>query len=176
MPTSGEIQRAKDVGVGLTSHRVQWLACEGCGVLRWVWLRKGQPQSRWCYACGRTAGKPRGSKPREQHPNWKGGRHRTTAGYIQVVIALDDPMLCMADERGRVFEHRLVMARALGRPLLTSEEVHHRNGRKHDNNIENLVLMSKSEHASEPFLEIQRLRQRVVELEHELATIKAETP
>jgi hypothetical protein len=46
-------------------------------------------------------------------------------------------------------EHRLVVARKIGRVLRTEEHVHHANGVKDDNRPDNLILMDWSEHSRE---------------------------
>ena len=48
----------------------------------------------------------------------------------------------------REYEHRSVVEKHIGRPLRAGEQVHHLNGNKLDNRINNLVLMTTFEHQS----------------------------
>lgn len=76
-----------------------------------------------------------GDQSGSNNHRWKGGRVKAE-DYIKVLI----------DDNTYQKEHRYVMEQHLGRPLEKWEDVHHINGIKTDNRIENLKIMSHSEH------------------------------
>ncbi len=79
----------------------------------------------------------------ESSPLWAGGRIVDDYGYIAIKVGRSHGM---ANHEGYVREHRLVMAEALGRLLTPEELVHHIDLSKTNNQIENLVVVSRSEH------------------------------
>ena len=81
-------------------------------------------------------------------PSWKGGRVKV--GKYWMVYQPDH---LNSDKRGYVYEHRFVMSIHIGRPIWKYEVVHHINGNKIDNKIENLELIkSNSKHIKEKHL------------------------
>jgi hypothetical protein len=78
------------------------------------------------------------------NPFWRGGVI-SIQGYRAIKVGNDDPMACMRYDNGYVMEHRLVMGRHLGRPLSSDENVHHVNGNRTDNRLENLELWTRSQ-------------------------------
>ena len=79
----------------------------------------------------------------KDHYNWKGGIQMHSSGYI-MEYAPDHPDA--TGNKGYVLQHRLVMERSLGRYLLPTELVHHKNGDKQDNHLENLEIKTRSTH------------------------------
>lgn len=93
--------------------------------------------SRVCNTLGLRSPKHRMGK---HSGSWKGGR-LIINGYVRVWLPRDHRFFeAMAMHDGYVWEHRLVMAETLGRPLLPSETVHHIDGVKTHNDPSNLQL------------------------------------
>ncbi len=75
----------------------------------------------------------------KNHPHWNGGRV-SQRGYIKIHM----PSHPNAIKCGYVMEHVMVMSKHLGRPLRNEETVHHKNGIRSDNKIENLELWTSN--------------------------------
>lgn len=157
----GEIAKAREIEH--SGHaRYIWAICEDCGKERWVRLKSNEiPEFVLCQSCNRKGERsPMFGKRGElchnygrrgkNSGNWKGGR-RYKEGYVFVFLGENDFFYSMANQGGQrkayVLEHRLVMAKHLGRCLQPWEIVHHKNGIKDDNRIENLELTANGTHA-----------------------------
>ena len=78
----------------------------------------------------------------EKSSNWNGGRTKNKKGYVLCKC----PGHHRADSKGYVMEHILVWERETGIPVPLNCCIHHLNGIKDDNRIENLCLMKFSAH------------------------------
>ena len=92
-----------------------------------------------------TKGALAGQTLNDKHWNWKGGKNIDSSGYVRVLMP-DHPNTNAAKYMP---EHRLIMSNYLQRPLCPWEQVHHKNGIRHDNRIENLLLVIKGVHNGE---------------------------
>jgi len=131
-----------------------WLACPYCKKERWVKSLRNMPTTKRCVKC---------------RQGW--GRHKTADGYISVFVPRHDFFRTMGTKSGYVLEHRLVMAKHLNRCLLRWEIIHHKNGIKDDNRIENLIVLSGQHyHVSDTEMKryIHKLEARIKVLENKL--------
>lgn len=73
--------------------------------------------------------------------------YRMVHGYVEIW----NPNHPMAHKNNYVSEHRLIMSEHLGRVLESHEHVHHIDGNRMNNNIENLELIHRKDHPSKHF-------------------------
>lgn len=140
MPQIGEIKGGQEVGYKY-SGKVIWHACIDCGKERWVAYKKGLLQRFRCLSCSQRER----TRVDGTNLNWE-PRHRDGGDYIQVYLLPTDFFYAMTKQNGYVLEHRLIMAKHLGRNLHLWEIVHHKNHKRDDNRIENLQLISIDGH------------------------------
>ena len=104
-------------------------------------------------------------------------------GYIGIwKTAVEPEFKCMTTNQGYVLEHRLVMARLLGRPLESWEVVHHKGTKyptgsmkdKGDNREENLELLPSQAAHMPSILAQKRIKQLETELSELLTIIDSE--
>lgn len=192
-PILGDIRRGEELGYLSLHRKYIRAACVDCGTPRWVMLvkvKEKEPESLRCLSCHvKRSNKSSRDRRAERANAWKGGRIKEGHGYILVRLQPDDFFYPMCI-KGYVREHRLVMAKHLGRCLQPWELVHHKNDIKEDNRLENLELTTAGSHSLEHhrgyrdgyrqgYYEgqasaIKELRQRVTQLEAELVLLRGQ--
>ena len=140
MPQLGEIKRGYEIG-RKGRHKYIWASCPNCKNERWVELASGKVRSFRCAKCW--------SRMSHANKNWKGGRRRDSYGYILIYLYPDDFFYSMANATHYIFEHRLVMAKKLGRCLFPWEIVHHKDGVRDHNIEDNLMITTRGSHSIE---------------------------
>ena len=129
MPILGEVIKDRH------SHTLIWQRCEQCGKERWVRCIRGVPRSRLCMEChggGHYTDSKRGKD------TWVIGD-----GYVAIRNLLHP----RAWKCGGMRRARFNLEQALGRPLKKGMVVHHINGNKQDDHPENLIEITRQEHA-----------------------------
>lgn len=117
--------------------------CPICGLPK-------QRRSRYCRKCYVNS---------KQYPISK-TKHISKDGYVYVYFR-DHPN---SDKEGRIYEHRLIMEEKLGRYLFQFENVHHKNGIRHDNRIENLELWIKTQPAGTRVEDVVKWAEEIISL------------
>ncbi len=146
--------------------------CPKCG-------RQKRKNSKVCRACNSPSNLPDFVRRGPDHPNWKGGRWKDARGYWHVAIEVSSGFW-------ETFLEHVHMWQTLVGPIPKGYHIHHVNGDRGDNRIENFECISARAHAkmhadaeglrskkiqhhesraTELELENERLRARIRELE-----------
>src|SRR3989344_2916413 len=124
--------------------------CPTCGNLK-------QRKSKNCRTCYLQS---------KQYPN-SDVRHITKDGYCYVYFRSHP----FADKSGRIYEHRLLMEKKLGRYILPFENVHHKNGKKGDNRLENLELWTRFQPTCARVKDVVKWAKEVLELYGDVSSV-----
>lgn len=123
-------------------HNKVDFTCARCGSLfqRWPSQRQQRAAGGKVYCSGTCRAAGRVYATGKDHPQWKedGGRTMRSDGYMYVTRK-EHPK---ATKDGYVLEHRAVVEDSIGRLMESHETVHHINGDRADNRLENLQLRS----------------------------------
>ena len=125
------------------------IECVDCGKEDWVKLIKHKPKSIRCTACTFRITQIKIARRLAGNPCTETETGIIESEYRIVTIPKSSKFYPMANSKGIVKEHRLIMATHLDRCLTQDEAVRHINKEKQDNRIENLEIGTPHKHKKE---------------------------
>lgn len=133
--------------IGRLNNQIVWRCFCDCGVFKDVrghTLRNGDTKSCGCWNI-----KEKSLRFNSESNSLGDGRHYSKTGYVICSKTYIKCNYSFYHSKLTIPEHTLVMAEHLGRELTKDESVHHINGNKSDNRLENLELWSKYQPAGQ---------------------------
>lgn len=106
--------------------------CKTCGIIKPCSPYQLKTKKYCSRAC---KSKWMSSQEKENTPRWKGGLYVNREGYREI-----------RKNKNSILEHRYIMEKYINRKLTEEEVIHHINGNKQDNRIDNLIIVTRSEH------------------------------
>ncbi len=128
---SQECKRLENNRKARKYERQHWSTCLRCGT-------RTSRRSNSCVSCGQQ---DRINKISGEHNyNWKGGIHRDNKGYVHLLVPPEN-------RKGHRYrpEHHVVWEAANG-PVPEKHIIHHKNGIKDDNRLDNLEALPRKQH------------------------------
>lgn len=127
-----------------------------CPVCNQEFTQKRKEQL-FCSVSCRQKNNGKGRKGQKTGPQSKQYVQRLTKdGYLRMYAGKHP----YANGRKEIHVHVMVMEMHIGRSLFPGECVHHKNGIKTDNRLENLELMQHTDHSAQHSKELSRSRKR----------------
>ena len=149
------IKSAKELGIDRGGDYILRV-CDDCNSKKWIpiYNKLKKNHSGLCKKCSARLYSGKNS------PNWRGGMTLTTMGYL-MINSVNHPL---ARKNGSILVHRLIACEEWGIEAVMGMDVHHINGDKTDNRIENLEILSHPDHT------IMNNRKRAEERHREINT------
>ena len=148
------IKKREEIDRFITENRDKYVCGCGCGIfitIRRDHWRLGIP--KYIHGHHSRVNNPfsgrnhsdifKASRRGDGNSNWHGGRYHDTQGYVRVL----SPLHRYVDCKGYVKEHIVMLVKENG-DIKGGNVIHHINGVKDDNRIENLISIPNNEHSS----------------------------
>lgn len=148
-------QISKSTGIPISTVRSRLLR-EGVLRTRGDAIRLAASQGRWSHG----KGEQRLISPEHRNSIVKSNKSRDKSKCAGISIKPNGYAEITQGERKGTGQHRLVMEMAIGRKLMPNEVVHHIDHNRNNNTLENLALMTRSEHARIHAQENHHFRER----------------